>query len=172
MPSSGDLPNPGIKPSSLTSPALASRFFTTSTTWEAPWILPLTSVPTWFFSELCSYFMIGFCISLDLHQVSGRVTVFLEDVTVLQAEVEMLRGRRDDFHWRGKQSLLPRRFVIFWTQVNVKLYKLLSFPQTLFSWQHGLSHIHIKAQIVNCSLEGGNWSFSELVCRESPIGQN
>ena len=30
-----DLPNPGIKPMSLTSPALAGRFFTTSITWEA-----------------------------------------------------------------------------------------------------------------------------------------
>ena len=34
-PSPGDLPNPGIKPTSLTSPALAGGFFTTSTTWEA-----------------------------------------------------------------------------------------------------------------------------------------
>ena len=31
----GDLPNPGIKPESLVSPALAGRFFTTSATWEA-----------------------------------------------------------------------------------------------------------------------------------------
>ena len=31
----GDLPNPGIEPSSLTSPELAGRFFTTSATWEA-----------------------------------------------------------------------------------------------------------------------------------------
>ena len=31
-----DLPNPGIKSASLTSPALAGGFFTTSTTWEAP----------------------------------------------------------------------------------------------------------------------------------------
>ena len=30
----GDLPNLRIKPMSLTSPALAGRFFTTSTTWE------------------------------------------------------------------------------------------------------------------------------------------
>ena len=37
MPSLGDLPNPGIEPSSLTSPALASGFFTTSATWEALW---------------------------------------------------------------------------------------------------------------------------------------
>ena len=31
-PPPGDFPNPGIKPASLTSPALAGRFFTTSTT--------------------------------------------------------------------------------------------------------------------------------------------
>ena len=31
----GDLPNPGIKPASLTSPALAGEFFTTGATWEA-----------------------------------------------------------------------------------------------------------------------------------------
>ena len=30
----GDLPNPGIQPASLMSPALASGFFTTSNTWE------------------------------------------------------------------------------------------------------------------------------------------
>ena len=32
----GHLPNPGIKPVSLMSPALAGKFFTTDTTWEAP----------------------------------------------------------------------------------------------------------------------------------------
>ena len=31
----GELPNPGIEPASLTSPALADGFFTTSTMWEA-----------------------------------------------------------------------------------------------------------------------------------------
>ena len=31
-----DLPNPGMEPMSLTSPALAGGFFTISTTWEAP----------------------------------------------------------------------------------------------------------------------------------------
>ena len=33
--SPGNLPDPGIKPKSLVSPASAGRFFTTSTTWEA-----------------------------------------------------------------------------------------------------------------------------------------
>ena len=34
-PPPGDLPNPGIEPTSLVSPALAGGFFTTSATWEA-----------------------------------------------------------------------------------------------------------------------------------------
>ena len=35
-PPPGDLPDPGIKPASPMSPALAGRFFTSSTIWEAP----------------------------------------------------------------------------------------------------------------------------------------
>ena len=35
FPSPEDLPDPGIKPESLASPALAGGFFTTSATWEA-----------------------------------------------------------------------------------------------------------------------------------------
>ena len=35
FPPPGYLPHPGIKPTSLMSPALASSFFTTSATWEA-----------------------------------------------------------------------------------------------------------------------------------------
>ena len=34
-PPPGDLPDPGMETASLMSPALAGRFFTTSTTWEA-----------------------------------------------------------------------------------------------------------------------------------------
>ena len=35
FPTPGDLPDPGIKPTSFASPALAGRFFTTSATWKA-----------------------------------------------------------------------------------------------------------------------------------------
>ena len=35
----GDLPDPGIEPPSLMSPALAGGFFTTGTTWEATYLL-------------------------------------------------------------------------------------------------------------------------------------
>ena len=39
LPPPGDLPQPGIKPSSLMSPALAGGFFTTTATWEAPHVI-------------------------------------------------------------------------------------------------------------------------------------
>ena len=39
IPSSKDLANRGIKPTSLMSSALASGFFTTSTSWEAQWMV-------------------------------------------------------------------------------------------------------------------------------------
>ena len=35
VPSSGDLPDPGIEPTSLMSPAFSGGFFTTSASWEA-----------------------------------------------------------------------------------------------------------------------------------------
>ena len=37
FPTPVDLPNKGIEPTSLASPALASRFLTTYATWEAPY---------------------------------------------------------------------------------------------------------------------------------------
>ena len=36
VPPPGDLPNPGIEPTSLRSPALTGGFFTASAAWEAP----------------------------------------------------------------------------------------------------------------------------------------
>ena len=52
-PPPGALPNPGIKPVSPASPALAGGFFTTSTTWEAPLNSPSTTQITKF-TVLCS----------------------------------------------------------------------------------------------------------------------
>ena len=40
----GDLPDPGTKPTSLTSPALAGGFFTTSATWEGQYTIDITLV--------------------------------------------------------------------------------------------------------------------------------
>ena len=41
-PPPGHLPDPGIEPVSLKSPALAGRFFTASASWEAPVVLTPT----------------------------------------------------------------------------------------------------------------------------------
>ena len=43
-PASGDLPDPGIEPAFLKSPALAGGLFTTSVTWETPRSLAVTSL--------------------------------------------------------------------------------------------------------------------------------
>ena len=45
FPSPGDLPNPGLKPASLASPALAGGFFTTRATWEVPMAEPHWAQP-------------------------------------------------------------------------------------------------------------------------------
>ena len=49
FPPPGDLPHPGTELTSLMSPALGGRFFTTSTTWEAPYtyIQHLTASTWW-----------------------------------------------------------------------------------------------------------------------------
>ena len=51
-PPPGDLPNSGIKPSSLMSPALPGRFFTASTAWEAQALL----IPFFYLRILCAIF--------------------------------------------------------------------------------------------------------------------
>ena len=43
-PPPGDLPHAGIEPASLTFPALAGGFFTTSSTWEARYIHEYISI--------------------------------------------------------------------------------------------------------------------------------
>ena len=51
-----DLPNPGIEPESLLSPALADGFFTTSATWEAQEILISDMNFLWYSLNLSLYF--------------------------------------------------------------------------------------------------------------------
>ena len=62
-PTPGDLPNPGTELASLTSPALAGGFFTTSATWEA-----LNQV------LLCLYFIFW----LDVASMEWIVALFLQ----------------------------------------------------------------------------------------------
>ena len=57
MPSSRDLPDPGIEPVSLRSPALAAEFFTTSATWQALVYLEFPADKSW---ALCLMGLFGF----------------------------------------------------------------------------------------------------------------
>ena len=60
FPSLGDLLDPGIKPLSLAFSALADRFFTTSVTWEAPFLSCLWSI-SWN-QYLCQIFAIAWIL--------------------------------------------------------------------------------------------------------------
>ena len=62
-PPSGDLPNPGIEPTSSMSLALAGGFLTISTTWEAPQIRNASRICV---SSLCGDHANLLCISLIL----------------------------------------------------------------------------------------------------------
>ena len=63
----GDLPDPGIKPAPLMSPALAGRFSMASTTWEAWWagdlafILFFVKQKTWNQLSIRTFLVLGFC---------------------------------------------------------------------------------------------------------------
>ena len=75
----GDLPDTGIKPASLTSPALAGGFFTTSATWEALnqlyvdiYHLPPLIPPLWVITEPQAELPViysSFPLALYLHKV-------------------------------------------------------------------------------------------------------
>ena len=75
----GDLPDTGIKPASLTSPALAGGFFTTSATWEALnqlyvdiYPLPPLIPPLWVITEPQAELPViysSFPLALYLHKV-------------------------------------------------------------------------------------------------------
>ena len=73
-PPPGDLPNPGIKPASLTSPALAGGFFTTSATWNGRGTKPSESHRwdfCWPMRERCSLCQWPGAGSQGSHTVTG-----------------------------------------------------------------------------------------------------
>ena len=71
-PPSGDLPDPGIEPASLISPALASRFFTTSVAWE---VLPFTYLYSYaFLLWTCQLFFYLGCKNAWLFSIASTAT--------------------------------------------------------------------------------------------------
>ena len=75
LPSSppGDLPNPGIEPTFLKSPASAVRFFTASATWEAPVSFHLDSIPAVFLAPDISILPVPLLRGIvRVHSVCGK----------------------------------------------------------------------------------------------------
>ena len=68
-PPPGDLPDPGVEPASLMSPALAGGFFTTSTTWEA--LVSLQAPSNLWFLNVEENSNSSLFLFLNLHFLSG-----------------------------------------------------------------------------------------------------
>ena len=131
-------PSPGIKPTSLMVPALASGFFTTSATWEP---LPLSSllqtpndcrmVDIEFFSDfLCSCRRISFSDSLSWSLSTSSDQPLLSSSSRLSSPLHSFLAHRCIVHplqflgqmcWHCELSLLL--YYPFWTRIR----KLLKF---------------------------------------------
>ena len=86
----GDLPDPGIKPVSLMSPALAGGFFTTSATWEAP------------FSHFSSV------------QLLNSVRLFVTPWTAARQASLSITNSRSSLRLTSIESVMPSNHVIFY----------------------------------------------------------
>ena len=76
FPSPEHLPDPGIEPEPPKSPALAGRFFTTSTTWEAHFFtFASTQISLWYFEGIfpCPQFPKSGTVCLET-QIQGMGT--------------------------------------------------------------------------------------------------
>ena len=79
----GDLPDWGIKPVSLMSPALADRFFTTSTTWEAhEWNITFKNCESLFYTPVsCITLYIDYTIKNFLSCFKWKVEKYWMSLT-------------------------------------------------------------------------------------------
>ena len=132
-PSPGDLPDPGIKPASLTSPALAGGFFTTGATWETPKCPRLKSKKqrrqlqihnTLLQVEGCSWNQVGnstgiewcFLICLTISPLPFPL-VAMEAVRGISLilRAHLTYTRRVDWHQ-------ARRAIVFWGHITLQNY--------------------------------------------------
>ena len=82
-PASGDLPDPGIEPSSLTSPALEGRFFTTSSSWVDCYTPTAVSMSPYTHTHVLLLFLLGRTLS-DI--VRHWVPVRLHEIRFIQGK--------------------------------------------------------------------------------------
>ena len=100
-----DIPDPLIKLASLTSPALAGRFFTTSATWESPWEIvnhcyycfePLS------FGTICYTAIDNWYVCLPEVSLSKSLRHF----SLYWAHFRVVSSRRDPVTWAEKKIIV------------------------------------------------------------------
>ena len=132
-PSPGDLPEPGIEPESLTSPALASGFFTTSTPWEAlmtPIAIDNTSI-TWL-PHFC-FVVRTFKIS-SLRNLQVNNTILLTIITKLYIRspelIHLIAGSLQFLTNISPSPLLSALGNLFTVPMS------LAFLDSIYKWYH------------------------------------
>ena len=78
----GDLPNSEVKPTSLMSPALSGRFFTTGATWKTPIlnILPLNSYHVQFVLPMIQHTLFSALVIVSIPHLSNQIVNLLRTV--------------------------------------------------------------------------------------------
>ena len=102
-PPPGDLPNSGVKPASLTSPALAGRFLTTSTTWEALKNVILSNCPL----DVGSIYIFTISMSCFLTPAAEEIIKVWSLLIMWEGLPWWLSGKESSCQCRGC-GLIPR----------------------------------------------------------------
>ena len=162
-PPSGDLPEPGIKPAALMSPALADQFFIISTTWEArgarmhrqlEWPpRPITSnlqvrpgnqllkLLRWF--QYANTFRNHSLWSLPgaKHWQTTTRRPNLTDCFCARA-----KNGYYIFQWVGKKELFHDMFKVYETQISMSIYNILLKHSHVHSFTHVYGCFKIQSQ--------------------------
>ena len=122
-----DLPNPGIEPASLVTPASAGGFFTTSTTWEAPCTWCYVSRYVYICTYVCMCGYIWWCMVEARKKGSflkpvGYSNCFTNHLVDNGALLLLNSNRRVNNQLRSKRSLF--RLIFFFPVTNASLSKL------------------------------------------------
>ena len=159
-PTLGDLPDPGIEPESLMSPALAGGLFTTNATWEAPFIsislyCLYLSISLLFLSFYLSISVFYFCLSISVLFLSIHLSCL--SIYHLYCSVPCLYS----YHLYLNLSVYPYIFV-YWL-ICLPIYCLFII---YLEWSAAGNYLDIfKIQLNASALQKSCLHMDKWVCR-------
>ena len=153
LPSPGDLPDSGIEPVSLRSSALADRFFTTSATWEAPWLI-------YFYNNSWNQVVLALQLCSSFFRV---VCVDFLCISIWSLESGSLFVQKAFWHFDLACVEYMDQFGEYWHVNNIKY----SDPTTKCTFRFGCGGL--VAQL--CLILGipCTWEISRAVSHQSPL---